>query len=287
LVCWPGFRGRRTFRTVLAPLLAFVFAAAQASPAELAAQPRDPGPDSTPVGATRMDSRVVYRLRPSADAAVIATAALAISVPTLLASDIIHRRCPCDPSEINGFDRGAVGNHSTFADVTSDVTAVLVMAGPPLLDLVDVGSGEAFYSDAAVFAETLLVNGALVEIAKYTFQRPLPRTYAGDRSLIDSPGGYRSFYSGHTSTAFAALTASAMTLRLRYGERVWPWLVALFIGSSVAVERVAAGRHFPTDVLVGAVVGSGVGIVVPALHVASTRIAVVPARQGIAVAIRF
>ena len=47
------------------------------------------------------------------------------------------------------------------------------------------------------------VNGAFAEAAKYVAQRPLPLTYAGDPTLLRTSGGYRSFYSGHTSTAFA------------------------------------------------------------------------------------
>jgi membrane-associated phospholipid phosphatase len=225
----------------------------------------------------------VYRLHPSIDGPIIAGAALAITVPTLLAEDIIRRRCPCDPSEINGFDRGAVGNHNAFADVTSDVTAVLAMTAPPLLDFLNVGGGDAFQVDAAIFAETLLVNGALVEIAKYSIQRPLPRTYAGDPSLINSPGGYRSFYSGHTSTVFASLTASAMTLRLRYGERWWPWIIDGVVGSSVAAERVAAGRHVPTDVIVGAFAGTLVGVLVPGLHAKRSPVTIVPSAGGLAI----
>ncbi len=68
------------------------------------------------------------------DAAFMTTAAVAISVPTLLASDIVHRRCLCNPSEIDGFDPRAqwatTGPPPTWP---SDVTAVLAIARPPLL----------------------------------------------------------------------------------------------------------------------------------------------------------
>ncbi|GEJ55724.1 phosphatase PAP2 family protein [Anaeromyxobacter diazotrophicus] len=267
---------------MLAPLLGLLLATAPMDLPGAAPAPAAADGGAGPAGAPLQ----VYRLRPALDAAVMSVSALAISVPSLLASEIIRRRCPCDPSELPSFDRGAVGNHDAAADVTSDVTAVLAMAGPPLLDLLDVGAGEALYTDAAVFAETLLVNGALVEIAKYAVQRPLPRTYASDPSLVNAPGGYRSFYSGHTSTVFAALTASAMTLRLRYGERWWPWTVAGAVGASVAVERVAAGRHFPSDVAVGAVAGTAVGVLIPWLHAEASPVALVPAPHGLGLAFR-
>lgn len=229
----------------------------------------------------------VYALRPEVDVPVAAVSALAIVIPTAFARDLIRERCPCDPSEVNAFDRGAIGNHSGLADVASDVTAVAAILVPPLADLVDLGPVRPFWQDAAVFAETLLVNGALTELAKVTVQRPLPRTYAGDPGLLRDPGGYRSFYSGHTSTTFAALGAAAFTIRERYGERVWPWIGVGIVGASVGVERVAAGRHFPSDVLVGAAAGLAVGVAVPWLHarLAPHRLALVPGpANGVALA---
>ena len=70
--------------------------------------------------------------------------------------------------------------------------------------------------DATVYVDTLSVNGALVTAAKYIVQRPLPRTYAGDPALVNQPGGYRSFYSGHTSLVVAALSATAVTLTFHF-----------------------------------------------------------------------
>jgi membrane-associated phospholipid phosphatase len=126
------------------------------------------------------------------------------------------------------------------------------------------------------------VNGALVTAAKYLVQRPLPRTYAGDPGLVNSPGGYRSFYSGHASTAAAALGVVAMTLRYRYDQKVWPWFVAGGIEALIGFERVRAGRHFPSDVLVGALAGTAVGIAVPALHhrAPSIRLSALPLAGG-------
>jgi undecaprenyl-diphosphatase len=77
-----------------------------------------------------------------------------------------------------------------------------------------------------------------------------------------------------------------MTLRLRYGERVWPWLVMLAVGASVAIERVAYGYHFPTDVIAGSVAGLAIGVAVPLLHARTSIVAlrVAPAPGGLSLA---
>jgi membrane-associated phospholipid phosphatase len=231
--------------------------------------------------------RILYRLDARVDGTIMAVSALSIGIPALFASRIIHERCPCDRDAVNGFDRGAIGNHDDTMDVLSTVTVGLAIAVPPALDWAVLGRGDALTSDALVFAEALLVNGALTQIVKYSVQRPLPRTYAGDPRFLHDPRGYRSFYSGHTSTAAAALTAAAFTARQRYGEHVWPWLVDAAVTSSVALERVAAGRHFPTDVIVGAAAGAAVGVAVPWLHRRSPALLLVPRPGGIGLAGRY
>jgi membrane-associated phospholipid phosphatase len=208
----------------------------------------------------------VYHVSPAVDIPVTIGAGIALTVPYLFADRLITPRCPCDPREVNAFDRGAIGNTSAIAKTLSDVSVATVIIAPLALDAIDVGLNDVWAEDAVVFAQTLAVNGALVTAAKYIVKRPLPRTYAGDPSLMKRPEGYRSFYSGHTSLVFAGLSATAMTIRLRHGEQTWPWIVTALVGSSVAIERVADGRHFPTDVLAGAIMGTAVGIVVPWLH---------------------
>lgn len=242
-------------------LLSVVLAVADLSPpAPLAADPPSP--------AERDPS--VYRVG-KLDLAVTGLALAVAIVPNQFPTQLIRETCAapasCPMASVNGFDRFAVGMHSELADVTSDATVALSVAVPAIADALRLGLVPALREDLTILTETIAVNAALVTGVKYLVQRPLPVTYARRDNLPEQAQGYRSFYSGHTSTAVAALTAAAWTLRFRDGPSAWPWLVTGAVGASVAAERVLAGRHFPTDVLVGAVAGFAVGTAIPWLHV--------------------
>lgn len=231
-----------------------------------------------------LGARSVYRVSPAIDGPIIAGTLLAGWLPYAYASKLIHPRCPCDPGEVNGFDRGAIGNRSSLADTLSDVTVAAAILVPAALDVHELGLGSELVEDLVVLTETLAINGAFVVLAKFTAQRPLPRTYENDPELVGSPGGYRSFYSGHTSTVFAALGAASMTAALRHHAGAWPWVLTGAVGASVGIERVLAGRHFPTDVIVGAIAGTAVGVAVPWLHrregPPTDAVAIVPFGEG-------
>ncbi len=229
-----------------------------------------------------------YRIRPALDLPVTAGLLVAAGVPYLV-PHLITPSCPCDPASVNRFDRIAIGHDSAAAAVASDVTAALAVAVPPVVDALRLGLGAPLAADVAVFAETLAVNSALVVAAKYAVHRPLPLPYDGDPRYVRSQGGYRSFYAGHTTTVVSALTAAAWTVRWRDGERGWPWAVVALAGSSVGVERVLAGRHFPTDVIVGAAAGFAVGTAIPWLHrkPAGAAIAIAPIPGGVVLTGRF
>jgi membrane-associated phospholipid phosphatase len=234
----------------------------------------------------------VYRVGRT-DLWVTALATAAAVAPNQFPTQLIRERCAapgtCPASSLNPFDRVAVDLHSRAADVTSDVTVALAVAVPAVADGLRLGLGPTFREDLTILAETVAVNAALVTGVKYAVQRPLPVTYARRDGLPEQAQGYRSFYSGHTSTAVAALTASAWTLHFRDGPRAWPWVVTGVVGASVAAERVLAGRHFPTDVVVGAAAGFGVGTAIPWLHLrrrsgerSVADLGIVPAGRGLA-----
>jgi membrane-associated phospholipid phosphatase len=244
---------------LLVALLVATPGPADAPPAPSApAQSTEPGDEAPP--------REVYQLHLAVDVPVTLVAASSGLVRELFKDQLTRKTCPCDPSGINALDRGTVGNHDATAGLVSDFTAYGVPLVLPLLDLLELGAGRAWGEDVVVYAETIAIDTAIQNATNFIVARPRPRTYAGDPAYVSGGEGYLSFYAGHVSTIFAATAATAFTLRRRYGERVWPWIVGGLVATSVAYERVASGNHFPTVVAAGAALGTAVGIAVPWLH---------------------
>jgi membrane-associated phospholipid phosphatase len=157
-----------------------------------------------------------------------------------------------------------------------------------LLDLVDVVKADepatSFLTDLVVMGEALLVNGAINQIAKVAVARPRPLLYGSASSdpLQQDPDSYVSFYSSHTSSVFALGLAYAQTFAYRNPRSPYRFLVygaAVALGSGVGLTRIAAGKHFPSDVLVGAAMGTAIGLTIPWLHRRN-----LPARISVAMA---
>lgn len=227
-----------------------------------------------PSAARAADKDSIYQIHPIIDGAAIGTSlALTIGI-YVFAAGSIETRCPCDPAEINVLDRWAVNFDSGAAGLASDLTVGAILIAPAVADVMALRRWRPILEDFVVYAEAIAISGAMVTAAKQS-GRPFPLTYQGDPSLIGTPDGYRSFYSGHTTLAFTALATMSMTIGERYGHYLVPWLLTLGLGAAIGIERVAAGAHFPTDVVVGALYGTAVGVLVPAVHY--RRLDIIPA----------
>lgn len=97
-----------------------------------------------------------------------------------------------------------------------------------------------------------------------------------------------SFYSGHTTLAFALVVSAATVAHLRESKvEPYLWAVGLPIATLVAYGRIAANKHYLSDVLVGGFTGAAVGFLVPYLHrtqrtTSTSDLAVAPALNGLA-----
>ncbi|MGQ9848354.1 MAG: phosphatase PAP2 family protein [Bacteroidales bacterium] len=100
-------------------------------------------------------------------------------------------------------------------------------------------------------ASSLLVTTTIAIILKYSINRKRPFvTYPEIEKL--SSGGSPSFPSGHTSEAFSTATA----LSIEYPK--WYVIAPLLTwATAVGYSRMHLGVHYPSDVLAGAIIGSG------------------------------
>ena len=107
-----------------------------------------------------------------------------------------------------------------------------------------------------VLGSTVLA-GAVASILKVTVHRArpfIPPISPDDLSLASNRGttifdnGMQSFPSGHTATAFAL--ATALSVMYPQGKRFF-----FFLAIMVGLQRVATQSHFPSDVVVGAMIG--------------------------------
>ncbi|HEU5182207.1 MAG TPA: phosphatase PAP2 family protein [Candidatus Polarisedimenticolia bacterium] len=118
---------------------------------------------------------------------------------------------------------------------------------------------DRFAESASLSAEAVLDTGLWVSVLKHLTARTRPNAGGtGQFFQYNPPPGQKndSFPSGHASGAFAAATVFAGMYREQH--RWVPW-VAYGTAGLVAASRVALGRHFPTDVFVGALVGNSFG----------------------------
>lgn len=75
-----------------------------------------------------------------------------------------------------------------------------------------------------------------------------------------------SFFSGHATEAFALAAATGTVATMRgYRWAPVPWGFGCVLAAGTGYLRIAADRHWLTDVLVGTIVGIGIGIAVPLL----------------------
>lgn len=199
---------------------------------------------------------------------LLAGSAATLGFGYLLAHESPGSGCPCDPAGVPGFDRVALGRSSGGAALASDVLEnAFIFGAPLLLSFSEWGRGIGPARDALVVeAEVLLATAAATQLAKAAFARPRPYAYPSADVGGDS---HASFWSGHTSSAFAAATSMVYWLHRRQPGARWDLLAAVLgfaAAAATGVLRVVAGRHFPSDVAAGALAGAAIGWAVPAIH---------------------
>ncbi len=175
-----------------------------------------------------------------------------------------------DIDDINSFDRPATGYYGEGAREASDILLTFSYA-LPLTTLFFLDTKSELGTIGIMLAETLLLNEALTGITKTLVERPRPYTYNPEVPEISKTGkdGNMSFFSGHTSYTAALSFFSAKVITDHTDNRtveVIAWTGAALLPAVTGYMRYRAGKHFPTDIITGYIVGAGLGYLVPQLH---------------------
>ncbi len=150
------------------------------------------------------------------------------------------------------------------------VAAPLVSVGLGALAAADEGRSGDIALNSLLIAEATSVAMALNGVAKVTFARERPYVHAlsaGEKGAAPNPADHNvSFFSGHTAFTFALATSAGTIAQLR-GYRLAPviWAIGLPLAAATGYLRIAADRHYFSDVVGGMIVGSLAGIGIPLL----------------------
>lgn len=177
-----------------------------------------------------------------------------------------------DPETLNPLDRPAARMWSPGADRASDFLVTGQVIAPLGLNFGDQGSRQPG-KITVMYLETMALESGLAYLLKNAFNRSRPLVYNDDPAvsmeLKTSRNARKSFPSGHTANAFASMVFLAGVydeLNPESSGSGAVWAACLGSAAATGVLRVVSGRHFTSDVLAGAVLGTITGLLVPRLH---------------------
>ncbi len=217
-----------------------------------------------------------YRLDKKKDIAVcIATSALFVTSyvikgnkPTLDSAQVLNP----DTSKIPSFDLSAIHQFNKSFQSASDILEYTAIA-LPFISFIDKRVSGHAPQIIALYFETLAIDAVAFSMAKALVNRRRPYTYNTDSvvslSSKQTVNAQESFFSGHTSNAAAATFFGAKIFTdLRPHSKLVPfvWGAAILTPAFVGYSRYRAGKHFPSDVITGYLVGATIGFMVPQLH---------------------
>ncbi len=139
----------------------------------------------------------------------------------------------------------------TFKLITNSAEPISIATPVIIYSLGLIKKDKNLQKKGIFIGETFVVNIFLTMALKHAVKRDRPFvTYPYiDKQAFE--GSY-SFPSGHTSTAFQTVTS----LSLAFPK--WYVIAPSFVwASSVGYSRMHLGVHYPSDVLAGAIIGSG------------------------------
>jgi len=174
-------------------------------------------------------------------------------------------------ANINAFDRRWVYPYNATLDKNSYYPFYGCLALPVILPLTGNDMRNDYFKLCFLYLETLSVTGIFGTTSTYLVDRYRPYVYDANTPIDTklSPNAKNSFYAGHVEIVAVSTFFISEVYAGYYPESKMKWVFFTMAGLATAgmgCVRIAAGMHFPSDVLLGAATGTLSGIFVPYFH---------------------
>ncbi len=217
----------------------------------------------------------VYTIKPSVDLPVFfAAAAWDIynfsQISKKIGSNLLEVQS-LKTSDINWLDRWAVHPYSKSIDQLSYIPFYVAIPLPLIVFGIDARMRKDFLPLTFLYAEAMTLTGALYSSAVHYVDRFRPLVYESSSPTQTrlSPNSRNSFFAGHVALVGTSVFFIARTYADYHPRSKAKWIFytgAAVITGLTGYWRNMAGEHFPTDIALGALVGTASGLLTPALH---------------------
>ena len=169
-------------------------------------------------------------------------------------------------NDVPFFDRLGLQPYSQSLKNYSDYAAYLA-AGTALFCIFEKDK-KILLNNLIIYGEIMITQSLVSKWTKTLTQRYRPFVYGDDvtNSKKKQRNSQHSFFSMHSSSTFASATYGYYYYSKNYGHSVLLGSLLFGAASATASLRVASGQHFPSDVIVGAIVGSGTSYIICKYH---------------------
>lgn len=221
--------------------------------------------------------RPTYKLNLENDFPVTLAAGGMFGIGMFLYSRMDTPDNPKDKDDLLPWDKPLAGRYNEKADLASDIGSVfaiapLVVGGIAWHD--GSSTGSEFATFTIMFFQAIGIGNGMNLAMRSLEIWPRPYMYAesGDgreKAENAKSEAYGSFFSGHATAAFTVATFTDQWFRTAYPNSPYKGIMrasAYSLATLESVLRIAAGKHYFTDVVVGALVGTGVSIGILEMH---------------------
>lgn len=175
-----------------------------------------------------------------------------------------------DSETIFSIDQGSIGNFSEQAGINSDHFKNGIWVAPITLFL-SKQARENAKEIMMMYTEVFSLNSGITFLTKGVVGRYRPYAYNPNAplDLKLSSTTRRSFFSGHVSHVASLSFFTASVFNDLYPDSKYKYLVLAGAFATPAITgylRYRAGRHFPSDIIVGYGVGALIGYFIPKFH---------------------